>query len=269
MQDSSEISLNFIIMVGSAAILILCTAIIGFVVFYQRRSMEHRKKLSDAETEHQRKLLDASIQITEKESERISKNIHDEIGTYLNVIRLNQAKISRHSSDPVMILNLIDENNKLLEETIQSVRAISHDLMSPTLVKLGFLKAISELCRQIRVSGNMQITATSNVEDIRFSAKVEMQLYRICKEVINNIIKHAKANNTSINMVINQSHLKIDIEHNGEGIDMSGIQMLSETATGLGLKSIFSRAQIINATIQYISLPNQLSKIIIDVDITD
>lgn len=254
-------------MVGSAAILILCTAIIGFVVFYQRRSMEHRKKLSDAETQHQKNLLDASIQITEKERERISKNIHDEIGTYLNVIRLNQAKISRHASDPLMVINLIEENNKLLEETIQSVRAISHDLMSPTLVKLGFMKAISELCRQIRVSGSMQITTNSNVEDFRFSPKMEMQLYRICKEVINNIIKHAKANNTIVSMLINNNHLKIDIEHNGEGIDMASIQTLSENATGLGLKSIFSRAQIINATVQYISLPNQLSKIIIDVSL--
>jgi two-component system, NarL family, sensor kinase len=254
-------------MVGSAAIFILCTAIIGFVVFYQRRSMEQRKKLSEAEAEHQRKLLDATIQISEKEREKISKNIHDEIGTYLNVIRLNQAKIVRHASDTVMIMNLMEENNKLLEETIQSVRAISHDLMSPTLVKLGFIKAISELCRQIRVSGSMQISSTTNLDDFRFSPKVEMQLYRICKEVINNIIKHAKASNTLVTMLINNNHISIDIEHNGDGIDTSDIESLAANATGLGLKSIFSRAQTINATVQYISLPNQLSKVIIDVNI--
>jgi signal transduction histidine kinase len=254
-------------MVGTAAILILCTAIIGFIIFYQKRSMEQRRKLSEAEAELQRKLLDATIQISEKEREKISKNIHDEIGTYLNVIRLNQAKIIRHAHDTVMIMNMMDENNRLLEETIQSVRAISHDLMSPTLVKLGFVKAVSELCRQIRVTGSMQIAVNSNLDDYRFSPKIEMQLYRMCKEVINNIIKHAKANNTIVTMLFNSNHLNIDIEHNGEGLDTTNIQQFAENATGLGLKSIFSRAQIINATVQYISLPNQLSKVIIDVDI--
>jgi two-component system, NarL family, sensor kinase len=254
-------------MVGTAAILILCTAIIGFIVFYQKRSLEQKRKLSEAEAEHQRKLLDATIQISEKERERISKNIHDEIGTYLNVIRLNQVKILRHANDTVVIMNLIDENNRILEETIQSVRAISHDLMSPTLVKLGFTKALSELCRQIRVSGAMQITTNTNDENFRFSQKIEMQLYRMCKEIINNIIKHAKAKNTIVSLLFNGNHLKIDIEHNGVGLDMTNVQEIAENSKGLGLKSILSRAQIINATVQYISLPNQISKVIIDVDV--
>lgn len=256
MENETSIDIILLIVVGCLGMVILAATIILFVVFYQKKVLAQKNQMQLAENQYQRQLLQATLQVEEKERERIAKNIHDDIGTMLNVLKLNLTKVARNGNDKGLVERLTEENIQLLDESIQSIRNISKDLVSPTLVRLGYLKAIHELCRHITNSG--QIVADLYYEqdspDLQFPEGTETQLYRMTQEILNNIIKHAGAAEILIQYHKTDSH-RIQIRHNGQGITDQDVQELWNDNKGLGLKSIRSRAQLINATVTYSAPP--------------
>ena len=78
-------------------------------------------------------------------------------------------------------------------------------------------------------------------------------MYRLVKELVNNTIKHAGASTIHIMLAIDYGKLKIRITHDGTGISNEAIRQLAKSGNGLGLTSTLSRAQIIDATIDYVA----------------
>lgn len=213
---------------------------------------------------HQRKLLDASIEVAEQERKKIAANIHDDIGMMLNVLKLNLTKIQRNRNDETLTETLLINSNLLIGDTLAAIRVISNDLMPPTLMKLGFIKGITELCRQVKLSGVIDIYLKLNVDSIQLEKKNEIQLYRMIKELINNIIKHANASTIELTINATIEFMTITITHDGKGLTNEMVQQLAKSGDGIGLKSILSRAQLTNSVLQYIIIGNKESKIIIE-----
>ena len=231
--------------------LILVAFIILFVLYYQKKVLAQQNQMQVAENKYQRRLLSAAIQVEEKERERIAKNIHDDVGTLLNVLKLNLNKISRNAKNEELTKNLSAENLLLLEESIQSIRGIAKDLVPPTLIKLGYIKALNELCKHINNSGQITITFLQNALETRLPEQTEVQLYRLTQELLNNIIKHTGAKEITIELKPVNSFYNLLIFHNGRGITTQQVNELSKEQKGLGLKNIQSRAQLINASVEY------------------
>ena len=89
------------------------------------------------------------------------------------------------------------------------------------------------------------------------------------QESLNNIIKHAQASEISITLRCNAQVYTTEIAHNGIGISTEKVNQLSEGVGGIGLRSIQSRAQMINATVQYITLSKNESKVTIEIPLND
>ncbi len=264
LENKSPIDVFSLVAIGTMGILILVSFIVLFVLLYQKRMLANKALIREKDTIHQRKLLDASIEVAELERKRIAANIHDDIGMMLSVLKLNLTKIKRNHSDEKLTETLLNDSNLLLEDTIASIRTISNDLMPPTLIKFGFIKGVTELCKQVKSSAVIDIDLKLNVDSIQLEKKNELQLYRMLKEVITNIIKHAKASTTELTINANTELMTITISHNGKGITTEKMLKLAESSEGLGLKSILSRAQLTNSVIQYIADANEDSKIIIE-----
>lgn len=238
--------------------LILVFAIIIFVVYYQKKVLAQQNQIQLAENEYQRQLLKATIQVEEKERERIAKNIHDDVGTLLNVLKLTLTKLTRNTDNKELTETLSSESIHLLDESIQSVRNVAKDLVSPTLIKLGYLKATHELCKLITNSGQLfaDLVYDASLAGTRFPDGTEVQLYRVTQELINNIMKHAGASELTIEYIKQEHAHLITLTHNGKGINDRDVEEISRQERGLGLKSIQSRAQLINATVHYYNEAN-------------
>lgn len=264
MESKDQLDVFSLVLIGTMGILILVSFIVLFVLLYQKRMLANKALIKEKDTMHQKKLLDASIEVAELERKKIAANIHDDIGMMLNVLKLNLTKIQRNRSDEKLAETLLSNSKLLVEDTVAAIRVISNDLMPPTLVKLGFIKGIIELCKQVNSSGVIEISLNLNVENIHLEKKNELQLYRLIKEVINNIIKHAKA--SSIEFAINATtdYMTVIIAHDGKGISTEMVEKLAGSTEGLGLKSILSRAQLTNSVIQYIIVGNDEAKVIIE-----
>ena len=215
--------------------------------------MQHRNQINEAETKHQKKLLEASIEVAEKERQKIATNIHDDVGIVLNVIKLNITRMERNKNDVALVEELLKSNATLLEDTINTLRSISHDLMPQSLVRLAYVKGISELCHKINTSGAQNIQLSSAGNKIALNKKIEMQLYRLTKEILNNIIKHAASTEISVNISDENALLSVLISHNGKGISDNEVKELIDTGQGLGLQSIYSRAQLTGSKINYLA----------------
>jgi signal transduction histidine kinase len=268
LENESALGIDTLVLIGSLGMLILAFSIILFVVLYQKKILAQQNTIHAAENRHQKELLHATIEVAELEREKIARNIHDDIGTILNVIKLNFTKISRNPADKELSETLIKESMGLLDDSIQNIRGIARDLMPPTLVKLGFEKGIIELCRQINSSGAITVQHVFNFGNVRMPAKSELQLYRIIHEVINNIIKHSQATAITISARSDEHEMAVDISHDGIGISSEMVAQLTEAEKGIGLKSIQSRVQLINASIQYFTIGLRQAKISLVVPLT-
>ncbi len=254
-----------LLIIGTCVMLFFAFFVVFFVLLHQRRMFENRSIIKEKENIHQKKLMDASIEVAELEREKIAKDIHDDVGSALNVLNLHLNRISRNLDNKTVVAEIVKESKGLLESSIENIRGIARDLMPPILIRLGYENGLLELCRQIKNTNAIEITFNPPDEDFNLSKRVELQLYRIVQEVINNIIKHAQASEITITLQSKTLFQSTEISHNGIGISSDMINQLSEGKGGFGLRSIQSRAQMINATVQYITVCATKSLITIDV----
>lgn len=176
----------------------------------------------------------------EEERKRISKELHDGIGQSLSGIKLQFQKLS---SD--LLKNNPEDAEKLqklsaiVSDTADEVRSISHQMMPKALSQFGLIEALEDLLSKTFELSNMEYQFEHFGIDGRLNEDIEISLYRISQELINNIIKHSKASKVSIQIFKNQGKLILMIEDNGQGLK-KGDQ------NGHGLLNIKSRLNTLN-----------------------
>lgn len=249
-------------------ILILIFFIIFIVLLYQKRVLAHNSQLMNREQEHQRKLLDASVEIAEQERFRIASNMHDDVGMLLNVLKLNIARARKNVNNPGEFDKVIENSLDIIDNSIVTIRSIANDLMPSLLINLGLVKSLRELCNQINLSAAVMVNLVADVDDVPLERKTELQVYRLIKEILNNTIKHAQPTFISIHIGMNGTYLHINLTHDGKGVTTAEIRQLAGISTGLGLKSILTRTQFINAKLEFLILNKTTSQVVIDVPIS-
>lgn len=263
MEGIKEIDLIVTLIGGTLIMFLMVVVIVYTVIKYQQRVLKQQQVLQQKEKLFQISLLEATINASEKERTEVSKNLHDDVGTLLNVIKINNSRIQKNVNNIVLVNTLIKNNNQLLNDIVDSVRSISNNLISPTLKSLGFFKALQSLCNIINSTNQIQIKLNYNDGDKRFNSDVELNLYRTCNEVINNIIKHSGATIILVNSINNTETLTLNFLYNGKGINNEEVERIIKQNKGLGLKSIISRLQILKASINYVTKSDVESEIII------
>ncbi|MBK9591220.1 MAG: hypothetical protein IPO32_06880 [Crocinitomicaceae bacterium] len=151
-------------------------------------------------------MLNSIIEVREKEQKRISLELHDNVGSSLNAIKMKLTK-SQFSEGELEDLRL------QLKDLVKQVRDISYDLLPPVLNEYGLNGAIKNLCR--RISEQTGIDIKCHIEDSKiglFKPEIELAFYRITQELLNNILKHAQASNIKIYAGIKDDYYQIVIE---------------------------------------------------------
>jgi signal transduction histidine kinase len=263
LESAQSINITNLVILGSLGMLTLVSFIIVFIVQYQKKMLAHKAALQKTETEFQKQLLDASVEVAEQERQKIATNIHDDVGLTINVVKLNLSKMKNNIKDTTLVSELIETDLKILEEIHTTLRGISHELMPPSLSLLGLIKGLREMSRQISSSGKIKIDLSAGDLDLRMEKKKELQLYRLIKELINNILKHAGASQILVTCVLENSYLITSIEHDGVGINDQEVMALINSQRGIGLKSIQSRVQLTNSKLNYLYSSTERAKIII------
>jgi two-component system NarL family sensor kinase len=252
LESTQDLDIFSIVAIGAAAMTLLAGFIIFFVVLYQKKAIIQRNEVEAIKTQHQRDLLQKTIEVEEKERESIAKNIHDDLGALISILRLNNSRTAKNIDDKDILKKILESNKVILNKTSESVRSISKKLASPTLIKLGYVKAIKEICSSFNQTGEIVMhfndLMTENFKPLPQKAS---QLFRASQEIINNIIKHAAASEINVTLSNDDMRTIIKFEHDGAGISETDVVDLIRQDKGLGLTSIQSRLSIVAAEIIY------------------
>lgn len=249
MEGASENELVLVFIAAGLGMLLLAGSIVLFVLFYQKRMLRIKGDQQQKETEYQRDLLLATIQSQEAERKRIARELHDSVGAMLSTVRLNMARAVKLPANER--LETDTELKGQLDDTIESVRRISHDLLPPLLEQFGLTRALESMCAKTEKATGVRFAFKSNDFD-RLPMDKELALYRIAQELTNNALKHAEASELKLALHQGKGVLQLNFEDNGVGFDMD-----QHTDGGLGLKNLESRAHMIGAHIEIRSSPNK------------
>ena len=233
-------------------IALLITGIsVGLLIFFARK-----KTLKDKRILHQqRDLLQAVIETEEKERKRISAELHDGIGQMLTAIKMNLENV-KVKMDTNSMKNIPDElqddfmnAQKAVDIICNEVRNISHQMLPKALEIAGLVPALEELITNFLNETNIQHEFEHyGVKENRFSEKLELSIYRIIQEMLNNILKHAEASFVSVQLLNNKNNLILIVEDNGKGFNF---EKTMNEHKGAGLSNINSRIQLINGKLNY------------------
>jgi len=233
----------------------------GTSLFLFNRRKLKQKAFHAAEIAEEQKLRFRSvIEAEEKERSRIAQELHDGLGQMLSSARLNVAGLEESIIPEDK--EWLEKSLKIIDEACVEVRHISHNMMPSALIRLGLVPAITELVNNINISKQLKIDFITNVKE-SFGASMDITVYRIIQEILNNMMKHSKADHINIEINNNDHNLFISMKDNGVGFDTDKIK----DSKGIGWKNIFSRVSMIDGNIKIDSEINKGTVVYINLNL--
>ncbi len=193
--------------------------------------------------EAEEKAISAIIEGEERERQRIAEELHDGLGQYLSACNMNLKSLyedleglsDKHA-------RIFETGLELLNYAISETRNIAQNLLPKAIQDYGLELAIESLINHLKINTGICFTYYNNVAGIEIPDKVQINLYRILQEGINNAIRHGKPTTIDIQLVYSDNELLMAIEDNGVGFDINNL-----ATPGIGLRSIKTRAGAMSA----------------------
>jgi PAS domain S-box-containing protein len=188
------------------------------------------------------------VHTQETERKRFAKDIHDSIGQQLSAIKFYIGTSVSITSDEKQKKLLIKANDGLVS-ALADIRNICFDLMPKTLENFGLAESLEELCKQTEVNEALSFKLNVQQNFPSLNKQLEISLFRVVQEFINNALKHGNANVINIDMLQKDNDIKINLKDNGKGFDIAD----SYNKNGMGLRNVKSRLLPYNGEISIIS----------------
>jgi PAS domain S-box-containing protein len=220
-----------------------------------------------AQVEAEEKLLEISMESEKKERNFYSREIHDRLGPLLSTIKLYFQWLAE-TNDIEKSRIITEKGNQSIDIAIETLREISHNMSSYNLDRLGFIKALENIADQIDSTQKISITVTTNSYE-RFEKTKEVALYYVVSELINNTIKHANAQNISIDCLFSEQTrtMTIHYEDDGSGFDMNAQEDNATLVKGLGLLNIQQRIKALRGKFTISTSPEKGFKAVVELPV--
>ncbi|MBN4062371.1 sensor histidine kinase, partial [Bacteroidales bacterium AH-315-I05] len=221
----------------------------------------NRHQLKESENFNKKLLVErqsrtkAIIEAQEDERKRIAKDLHDGIGQVLTSAKLSLQNTQGNND------NSVDESLAMIDTACEQVRRISHNMMPRVLEQNGLIPAIEGLLNSTLGNAAIEFDFEHFEVKKKYEPKIELGIFRIGQELIQNIIKHADANKVNIQLYQNKKQLVLMVEDTGKGFSTE------EKSMGMGLASIITRAESLNGEANIESELNQFTRVTVRIPI--
>lgn len=230
---------------------VVISLLMFFGAFYIRRIFQLQNKIDAERKENEAKVLRAVIKTEEQERHRFAKELHDGLGPILSSIKMTNSALNKAVENPNN-QQIARKTDHAINEAIVTIKEISNKLSPHVLERYGLEKAIKTFMEGITLTNQYQIQLNCQLSEKRFGFNVELIVYRIIGELINNTIKHASASKIDISLLHHQQKLKLMYRDNGVGFSTE-----TQYVKGMGLENIHSRVKSLNGTIEMNHKKNQ------------
>ncbi len=198
--------------------------------------------------DYEKKLLNTTIQAEENERRRFATELHDGLGPLLSTIKMGFSAVADDISDTEVRKNL----ETAINEAITTVREVSNNMSPHILTNFGLRRAIINFVGKMALPKDMNISYHIAIEDKRYPETIEIVMYRVFCELINNTIKHAGATAINFRLEEKKDWLILTYKDNGTGFNSSFQDDDAEDdKRGMGLYNIISRVSSLKGKYQF------------------
>jgi len=199
----------------------------------------------------ERAMLKRLVEAQEEERQRIARDLHDNMGQHLTALRLKLEGLKANfAAEPAMI-KALDETQAQAKRVDDEVSFMTWELRPTALDNLGLRNALGNFVKEW--SKNYDIEAefhSARLKKSRLEPEVEINLYRIAQEALNNVVKHAKASKVDVMLEYGKNVVVLIIEDNGTGFDIKAAERRVKRTNRLGLIGMRERAALLGGTLQ-------------------
>lgn len=250
-EQQFELTKKNYLLTGSAALL-GAISLLGYSG-YRRYRLKQQAAMQEAILKQQELATRAIIEAEENERKRIAGDLHDGVGQMMSAAKINLSSLSSEIQFADEQKKLRFENAlKLVDDSCAEVRNVSHNIMPNSLLRNSLAAAVRDFINKIDNSV-LKINLHAEGLNEKIDANVEIMLYRIVQECVNNVIKHSGADMLDITLVNEADEITATIEDNGKGFNTADKSKFD----GMGLKNIRTRVDYLKGTVEWDSAPGR------------
>lgn len=234
-------------------IIILITLIIILASIYSKKQVKLESEISLLTIRNEKEILKTQLEIQEHVSNKISREIHDNISLGLTLSKL---QITNYLEVDQSNKHLLTSSVELITKSLIDLNDISKSLDSSQLFSHGLIDVLKAETEVIGRSKIVDVVFDVRGEVLFLNSEKELLIFRIFQEACNNILKHAKASNITIDLTYESDYVHLKISDDGIGFNIEETMKAKEIRKMSGLKNIHQRAEIIGAETYIYSTPN-------------
>jgi signal transduction histidine kinase len=255
---------NFWIGVTALGSLLLLAGLLGFMRSYKNKQRLQQSAFTRLQQEQEINQLKAQVRGEEQERNRIAMELHDGIASQLWAIKLNVDSLQQQHPLHGAFLHNLHTIYQQLDDTAQEVRKTAHNLMPDLLLEEGLGTALASLCDKIKKQTELEVDFLEYGTIPRMDEEIELSLYRMIQELIQNVLKHAEgATQLLVQLSCIDTLLNITVEDNGAGFSETNL----DSSKGIGLRHIQKRVKTLNGHIDLQSVPGKGTTVYLEFDI--
>lgn len=227
----------------------ILSAVVLLITYVHKRKTNQLKH----EVAIQQKFSKQLIEAQENERKRIASELHDGLGQNLLIIS-NLAQVGLRNNNINSSKKQLTNITENAQESIEEVRRIAHNLHPYQLDELGLSSALQSMLKKLSKATSMNLSTYIENIDGYFRSDQYIHLFRVVQEGMNNIIKHASAQNVVISISKLENTIQIIIKDDGKGMDYN-FEDKEIKPSGFGLQKMKERVKVLNGNLSIESLP--------------
>lgn len=226
----------------------------------ERRKTEEDRHIAEKEL---RALANRLVRSQEEERRVIARELHDQTGQNLTVIKLLIEKVLK--SAPKNLVPTLKEVSDGISEVLTQVQDMSLNLRPSMLDDLGLIHTLMWMFKRLQKQSGLVIDFTQNIYDQKFSPETNVNAFRIVQEALTNVIRHSGSCEAAVNVFLQEQILTITIRDRGRGFDPD---ILSQ-GLSTGLSAMCERAKMLGGTFKIESATNHGTRITVLIPVID
>jgi signal transduction histidine kinase len=252
--NPEEISVAILASMG----LFICIAVvlIFFVMYFQRKKYEHKEELLSTQEKNKRQLMQSKLEVAEQTRLYIAQELHDNISTLSSILKINIGLVLSETNEQKKI-ELLNQSNDLARTLTTEIKQLSVALNTDRIVQMGISQAIGMEITRIRKLNLFDVLYNVTGEEWLIPADRQIIIFRICQELLHNILKHASPQKVEVTLDFTPDRLVIDIKDNGKGFVMEDRPVPAAGTDGSGLINLPNRVKLIGGALYLDSAPGK------------
>lgn len=211
-------------------------------------------KLIDQLIRADRTLVVKTIEVENRERERIAADLHDGLGSMLSGLIIHIRVLEKQNKENPELLQQLGHLNYMSNEALKSIEEVIHNLNPSALTRYGLIKSLEKYTEKVNVLGKTRFAVHAENFDYQLGPSTESLLYRICSELINNALKHSSAEHATFSLYNRKKHIYLEYEDDGVGFDQE--QAIHE-AEKSGLSNLIKRVDSLEGSYKIESKPGK------------